>query len=154
MIKALVFWLALGLPSLSLAALPAARPKLVLAVVIDQFRADYLTRFESRFLPARQKSGAVGGFKYLMDQGAYYPLGEYQMLQCETGPGHATVLSGSYPYQSGIALNVWFDAGENRQVYCVNDLKSDLIGLAKIDPARGISPRNFRGTTLGDEIKN
>src|SRR5690242_10222160 len=66
-----------------------AAPKLVVMLVIDQFRADTLARFESRYLPA-QSGKTVGGFRYLMEKGAYYPLGEYDVLQCMTGPGHAT----------------------------------------------------------------
>src|SRR3954462_3790598 len=74
------------------------RPKLVVLLVIDQFRADYLTRFESRFLAPTGKKGEVGGFRYLMTQGAYYPYAEYDILQSMTAPGHATVLTGSFPY--------------------------------------------------------
>ena len=62
------------------------KPKLVLVVVFDQFRADYLTRFSSRFLPAKQADGSVGGFRYLMSNGAYFPYGQYDMLQDMTGP--------------------------------------------------------------------
>src|SRR3712207_2088011 len=76
-------------------------PKLAVLLVIDQFRSDYLMRFQERFLPAKGPNG-VGGFQYLMSQGAYYPYGEYSILQSMTGPGHATMLSGSYPYQMGI----------------------------------------------------
>lgn len=66
-----------------------ARPKLVVLLVIDQFRADYLMRFNSRFLPAKGPKG-TGGFRTLIENGAYYPLAEYDTLQCMTGPGHAT----------------------------------------------------------------
>src|SRR5690349_10639748 len=77
------------------------RPKLLLMIVIDQFRADYLTRFESKFLPSQNKNGEVGGFQYLMSQGAYFPFGQYDIMQSITAPGHATVLTGAYPYQAG-----------------------------------------------------
>src|SRR3954469_23177567 len=85
-------------------SLPAAayktRPKLVLAIVFDQFRADYLTRFRTRFLPAKKSNGEVGGFEYLMQSGAYFPYAQYDVLQNMTGPGHSTILSGAYPYAS------------------------------------------------------
>src|SRR4051812_5505314 len=81
------------------------KPKLVLVLVFDQFRADTLTRFESRFLPPLQKNGKIGGFRYLMEKGAYYPQAQHGILQNMTCPGHAAVLSGAYPYQNGIMTN-------------------------------------------------
>lgn len=129
------------------------RPKLVVMLVIDQFRADYLTRFQSRFLPAK-KDQEIGGFQYLMSQGAYFPYGQYDILQCMTGPGHASVLTGTYPYLGGIPLNAWFDQNKKKVIYCAEDTDSPLVGPAKSDPARGVSPRNLVATTVGDELKN
>ncbi|MDR3607302.1 MAG: alkaline phosphatase family protein [Oligoflexia bacterium] len=144
------------LVSLSL-LLPAAhadaplrpRPKLILTIVIDQFRADYLMRFERRFGP--------DGFRYLMSNGAYYPYGEYGLLQSMTCPGHATILSGAYPYQHGIPINAWFDSETHAPVYCVEDPSSPPVPVA---PAKkgsfgdGRSPRNLIASTVGDELKN
>jgi len=118
-----------------------SKPKLVLVVVFDQFRADYLTRFSKRFL-APGNAQNPGGFNYLRQKGAYFPFAQYDVLQNMTGPGHATILSGSYPYQTGISTNYWYDQKTSESVYCVND------------PEFGISPRNFFGTTVGDELKN
>ena len=128
------------------------RPKLILTLVIDQFRADYLTRFERRFLPARGPKGAIGGFRYLMNEGAYFPFGQYDHLHSATGPGHATILSGAYPYQSGIPVNYWFDRERQTKVYCAEDLSTKMIGSASESP--GVSPRNLMATTVGDELKN
>jgi predicted AlkP superfamily pyrophosphatase or phosphodiesterase len=131
------------------------RPKLLLTIVIDQFRADYLTRFSSRFLPAEGKGGTVGGFSYLMNQGAYYPLAEYSVLQNMTGPGHSMILSGSLPYQTGIPINTWYDAATGESKYCVADEASPIIGGSPGAPdSHGVSPRSFLGTTVGDELKN
>jgi hypothetical protein len=129
------------------------RPKLVLVLVIDQFRADYLTRFESRFLPA-EKGGTVGGFQYLMSKGAYFPFGQYDLLQNMTGPGHATILTGAYPYLSGISLNYWFDSTKNEKVYCAQDDGSKTIEVVPPSANVGTSPKNLLGTTVGDELKN
>ncbi|MEN9724370.1 MAG: hypothetical protein RJB38_2356 [Pseudomonadota bacterium] len=127
------------------------KPRLVLVLSVDQMRADYLTRFRTRFLPAKQKNGFPGGFQYLMSKGAYFPMGEYDVLQNMTGPGHAMILSGSYPYQMGIPLNDWFEPGRG-PTYCVQDNASPVVtGGSKVP---GLSPRNFLGSTLGDEIKN
>jgi hypothetical protein len=144
------------------------RPKLVVVVVIDQFRADYLTRFGSRFLPARGKGGAPGGFRLLMNEGAWYPQARYEVLQAMTGPGHATILTGSYPSRNGVPLNVWCEldaAGRNRPQYCVQDDDSPLVGSPGRDfsgdaqgacnaPSNaGVSPRHLVASTVGDELK-
>jgi predicted AlkP superfamily pyrophosphatase or phosphodiesterase len=127
------------------------KPRLVLFVVFDQMRSDYLSRFSSRFLPAEQ-NGRLGGFRWLMSKGAYWPFAEYGILQSMTGPGHATLLSGSYPYQMGIPSNDWYDVQNKKRVYCVSDPDSTIVGAKGEKP--GMSPRNFRGTTVGDEMKN
>ncbi len=129
------------------------RPKLVLVLVIDQFRADYLTRFRSRFVPATGTAGEVGGFNYLMSRGAYYPFAQYDIMQSQTGPGHATILSGSYPYQSGIPLNYWWENGKG-ETYCTGDADAPIVGVPADSKSQGMSPRNFRTDTVGDELKN
>lgn len=130
------------------------KPKLIVVLVIDQFRADYLTRFRERFLPAGKSSGVVGGFNYLISNGAYYPYAQYDILQSMTGPGHATVLSGSYPYQSGIPINDWYDSKSGKNVYSVEDNDTSIVGLADNTGKVGMSPKNFIGSTVGDELKN
>jgi predicted AlkP superfamily pyrophosphatase or phosphodiesterase len=116
------------------------RPKLVLILVIDQFRSDYLTRYHSQFLPAN-KNGTLGGFRYLTENGAWFPQASFEVLQNMTGPGHATLLTGAYPYLTGIPINEWYDSKKQKAVYCVADTDS-------------YSPKNLIGTTLGDELKN
>ena len=153
---------------LSLAAFEE-RPKLVVVLVVDQLRADTLTRFASRFLPARSSTGAPGGYRWLMQEGAYFPFAEYGLLQAMTGPGHATVLTGSFPYRNGIALNLWCETapdGSTRSSYCVDDAGSPLVGgnppLAPRETPwscsapveSGVSPRRLIGTTVGDELKS
>ena len=130
------------------------RPKLVLLLVIDQFRADYLMRFQSRFMPPQLPSGKVGGFRFLTESGAYYPFATYEHLQCMTGPGHATVLTGAYPYASGIPTNYWYDREKKDRVYCTEDLQFKTVGVAKAKPHVGTSPSNLKASTIGDEIKN
>lgn len=128
------------------------KPKLVLVLVIDQFRADTIGRYENRFLPPRDARGRPGGFRFLMEEGAYFPLAEYGQLQNMTCPGHATILSGAYSYRHGIGLNQWYDRESGKLIYCVEDAASPLVGASR--EGRGISPRNFIGTTIGDELKN
>lgn len=131
------------------------KPKLILVLVVDQFRADYLTRYQSRFLPADSKNGTVGGYNWLMKRGAYFPFGEYDVLQCMTGPGHAMILSGTYPYQMKISLNYWYNREKGKGEYCTEDADSPLLGVSPEESKKsGQSPKNFTGSTVGDELKN
>jgi len=127
------------------------RPKLVVVLVVDQFRADYLTRFESRFLPSSGKPGQLGGFRYLM-KGAYFPFAEYEHLQTTTCPGHAAILTGAYPYAHRIAINEWYDSANGKDVYCVNDDDAKLVGVPA-EALPGVSPKLLKTTTVGDELK-
>ena len=151
--------LALLMVSATAYAVPAtpsvtARPKLILTLVIDQFRADYLTRFEGEFLAPRTKSGEIGGFRHLMSQGAYFPMGEYEILHSMTGPGHATILTGAYPYLMGIPVNDWYDPGTRDRVYCTEDSAQEIVGFKTTKKHLGTSPKNLIGSTVGDELKN
>ena len=104
-------------------------PRLVVVISIDQFRADYLTRFADLWLPAvgvagapgQEKPGKVGGFRYLMERGAYFTDARHDHYPLFTGPGHAVLLTGAPPYKSGIVGNSWFDRELGRRRYCVED---------------------------------
>lgn len=117
------------------------KPKLVVVLVIDQFRADYLLKYQKEFLPVGAK-GEVGGFNYLISKGAYFPFAEYDVLQSMTCPGHAMIATGSHPYFTGIPLNDWYDVAAKKKTYCVEDAEF------------GMSPRRLKTSTFGDELKN
>ncbi len=116
------------------------KPKLVVVLVIDQFRADYLSRLQNQFLPAGSKD-QPGGFEFLASQGAYFPFAEYEVFQSMTCPGHAMILTGSYPELNGIPLNEWYDQALHKMRYCVDSEKY------------GISPENLKTSTVSDEYK-
>jgi len=120
-----------------------APPKIKLAVIIvfDQFRADYLTRFSPQYLPASLPQKKVGGFKYLMEQGANFIDCRFDHYPLYTAPGHAIVVTGGEPYKTLIVGNEWYDENQQKKVYAVSD------------PKFGLSPRNLGSTTLGDELK-
>ena len=144
--KNLILCICLGLVSIAKAdTWPGAKPKLVVLVVIDQFRADYLSRFKNKF--------SENGFKALIADGAYFPFGEYDVMQSMTAPGHATVLTGAYPYQMGIPLNEWYDQKSKSVQYCVDDSSAKTVGGLQQE-GDGRSPKNLLGTTVGDELKN
>jgi predicted AlkP superfamily pyrophosphatase or phosphodiesterase len=117
------------------------KPKLIVVLVIDQFRADYLTKYQNEFVAIGAK-GEVGGFNYLMKKGAYFPFAEYDVLESMTCPGHAMISTGSHPYFTGISLNEWYDAETKKKIYCVEDAEF------------GVSPRRLKTSTFGDELKN
>src|SRR5258708_6026329 len=98
----------------------AKKPKLMVVIVVDQFRADYISRYQSEFVK--------DGMAALIKNGAYFPYGEYGLLQAMTGPGHATVLTGAYPYQMGIPLNEWIDSKRSGKTYCVDDPEVKIVG--------------------------
>jgi predicted AlkP superfamily pyrophosphatase or phosphodiesterase len=130
------------------AAVPA-KPRLVVLISIDQFRADYQTRFVDLFLPP-VTSGGPGGFRYLMERGAYHTDAHHDHFPLYTGPGHSIHFTGAPPYKSGIVSNDWFDRGLDRPRYCVEDPNSPLVPPSS---KPGISPVTLRVTTVGDELK-
>lgn len=131
------------------------RPKLVVVISIDQFRADYLRRLTDLFLPAEPTRGTVGGFRYLMTAGSDFLDARYDHFPLYTGPGHSIILTGSHPYKTGIVSNDWWSRSEKRGVYCVDDLRFKTVGAAPGGEAdtHPMGPGNLRSTTVGDELK-
>ena len=129
------------------------KPRLVVLLSIDQFRADYLTRYGDLFLPAGEKGKKPGGFQQLMKGGAYFANARYEHFPTFTGPGHAILLTGSHPYKTGIIANDWWDPVARREVYCVGDDRFQVVGAAADSRAKPMGPRNLRSSTVGDELK-
>ena len=124
------------------AVLPAAPPKLVLAIVIDQFRYDYLLRFRSDY---------HSGFARLLEKGAVFTDAHYLHAATVTAVGHATFLTGATPSISGIIANEWYDRESGQTVTSVSDPATKLVG-GNTDRA-GSSPRRLLVSTVGDELK-
>jgi hypothetical protein len=131
----LLLWISAGL------LCGAAKPKLVLAITIDQFRYDYLTRFRSEY---------HGGLDRLLTKGAVFTNARYEHFPTVTAVGHSTIMSGATPSVSGIISNEWFDRGENRTVSSVFDDQTKLLGGK---PGPGSSPARLLVSTVGDELK-
>ncbi len=117
------------------------KPKLVVAIVIDQFRYDYLTRFRAEY---------TGGLATLLGRGAVFTNARYAQLPTVTAVGHSIFMSGAMPSASGIIDNQWFDRGLKQPVTSVGDDTTQLLGGA---PGPGSSPRRLLASTLGDEMK-
>src|SRR5690349_17470457 len=131
----------LALAAVCLAGAVPKKPKLVVTIVIDQFRYDYLTRYRSEY---------NAGFSRLLTQGAVFANANYIHVPTVTAVGHSTILSGATPAISGIVANDWYDRDENEAVTSVSDSATRLLGGA---PAKGSSPRRMLVSTIGDELK-
>jgi hypothetical protein len=146
--------LAAILSVLILAPIPAAlasaynaHPKLVVVIVIDQFRGDYLERYRDQF--------GEGGFRLLIDHGANFTDCNFDYANTRTAPGHATLFTGAYSNGHGIAANEWWDPKKKKMVTSVEDDDTKLVGIPA-DQAKdkaGASPHNLLADTLGDELK-
>ena len=135
--KAAVFLLALA----CLAGAATRKPKLIVAIVIDQFRYDYLTRYRAEY---------TGGFNRLLTKGAVFTNATYNHVPAVTAVGHSTILSGAIPSISGIVGNDWFDSEEGAHVTSVSDSQTRLVGGKD---AVGASPRRLLVSTVADELK-
>ncbi|HEX2217904.1 MAG TPA: alkaline phosphatase family protein [Gemmatimonadales bacterium] len=118
-----------------------AGPRLVVAIAVDQLRADYMDRFRPFF--------GRGGFNLFLQRGAHLASARYEHATTSTCPGHAVMLTGSYGAVNGIIGNDWYDVAAGREVYCAADTTVRLIGA----DLEGRSPRNLEGATVGDLLK-
>jgi predicted AlkP superfamily pyrophosphatase or phosphodiesterase len=116
------------------------KPKLVVAIVIDQFRYDYLTRFHSEY---------TGGFKRFFEHGAVFTNAHFEHVPTVTAVGHSTFLSGATPAMSGIIGNDWWDRASKKRVTSVSDGDTKLLG----SEGEGASPNRLLQSTVGDEMK-
>lgn len=120
------------------------RPKLVVGIVIDQMRWDYLYRYYDRY-------AANGGFKRMLTQGYTCENTLITYAPTVTACGHSTIYTGAVPAISGITGNVWWDREQMRSVYCTEDRTVNTVGS---NSALGKqSPRNLLVSTIGDELR-
>jgi len=129
-----------------------AHPKLVVVIVIDQFRGDYLERYRDQF--------GEGGFRLFLDHGANFTDCNYDYANTRTAPGHATLFTGAYSNGHGIIANEWWDPKKKKMVTSVEDDDTKLVGIppdqtkeAQAKAKAGASPHNLLADTLGDELK-
>jgi len=142
--RALFLLLLLLLPPISPSAQRRSRgdrPRLVVLVVIDQFREEYLRRFEPFF---------DGGFRRLLTHGAVFTNCQYEHAPTVTAPGHATIATGAMPALHGIISNEWYDRAAGQIVTSVSDPSRHVVGTPS---GRASSPHRLLGTTLGDELR-
>jgi predicted AlkP superfamily pyrophosphatase or phosphodiesterase len=119
-----------------------SKPRLVLAIVIDQFRYDYLLRFRADY---------HSGLARLLDRGAVFTDAHFLHAYTVTAVGHATFLTGATPSESGIISNQWYDRSSGQTVTSVSDPDAKSVG--GLPGAAGSSPRRLLVSTVGDEVK-
>jgi predicted AlkP superfamily pyrophosphatase or phosphodiesterase len=118
------------------------QPKLVVGIVVDQMRQEYLYRYENKL--------SENGFRRFMRDGYMLKNAHYNYVPTETGPGHASVYTGSTPAIHGIVANEWYDRSLKKAVNCVNDPNQTPIGTTS---GGMVSPWRMLSTTITDELK-
>ncbi|MDE3743740.1 alkaline phosphatase PafA [Maribacter polysaccharolyticus] len=121
----------------------STKPKLVVGVVVDQMRYDYLTRFWDQY--------GEGGFKRLIDNGFNCKNNHFNYAPTYTGPGHASVYTGTTPATHGIIANDWYDKELDKSVYCASDDSYTSVGTAS--DAGKMSPHRMLVTTVTDQLR-
>lgn len=116
-------------------------PRLVVGVVVDQMRYDYLTRYWDRF--------GKDGFKRLVQEGFNFRNNHFNYLPTNTGPGHTSVFTGTSPMNHGIIGNSWYDKETGEMVYCAGDDAVTPVGTTS--EAGKMSPHRMKPTTFADE---
>jgi predicted AlkP superfamily pyrophosphatase or phosphodiesterase len=116
------------------------QPKLIVVIVVDQMRADYLERFAPY---------ETGGFHRFSTEGTIFANANYQHSPTETCVGHSVLSFGRNPEHTGIVSNEWYDRASGKKTYCVEDPASPLL----LGKGEAVSPRNFVGDGLGDWLQ-
>jgi predicted AlkP superfamily pyrophosphatase or phosphodiesterase len=121
----------------------ARPPKLVVILVVDQLRADYLTEYARNF---------TAGLRRLSREGAWFTEAAYPYLNTVTCPGHSTIGTGSFPYRHGMILNGWLDRQTGKVPYCTDDPDAKDISYNGLPPGQGDSARRMLVPTLSEQI--
>ncbi len=115
-------------------------PKLIVFISIDQMRADYFERYNQYF---------TGGFHRLYSKGITFSNADLNYATSETGPGHATLGTGCFPWKSGILSNDWIEQTTLNEIHCVSDSSANPVDSV----GGGFSPHNLAVTAVGDWLK-
>lgn len=121
-------------------ASPAAPPRLVVFISVDQLRGDLPRLVEARL--------GDGGLKWFMNEGTYFTAANYRHASTVTAVGHATMVTGANPPEHGIVENKWYSRETGERIYCVEDTDYHLVGTE----GGGMSPRSLLVSTIGDEL--
>lgn len=118
------------------------RPKLMIGIVVDQMRYDYLIKFYNKY--------GDNGFKRLMNKGYNLENVHFNYIPTYTAVGHASIYTGTTPVNHGIISNNWYDKFEKRSIYCVDDIRYETVG-GKTGGKK--SPHKMLTTTILDQLR-
>jgi predicted AlkP superfamily pyrophosphatase or phosphodiesterase len=121
-----------------------ARPKLVVMLVVDQMRADYVDKFRGQW---------TGGLKRLVEEGAWFREAAYPYAATETCVGHSTISTGAFPATHGMVANAWWDRDAQKMVTCTEDPQATNTGYAGISAKGGDSAWQMRVPAFAEELK-
>ena len=119
------------------------QPKIIVGIVVDQMCYDYLYRFQHHF--------SSGGFNRFLNKGLNCRNTLYNYVPTYTGPGHASIYTGTTPSNHGIVANEWYQRQTKNFVNCVSDRTVQTVGSASLEGQ--CSPRNLRTYTITDQLK-
>src|SRR6266849_1658707 len=153
-VSALVLWAlvftfsflagAQAMPPAATAPKALAKPKLVVLLVVDQMRADYVDKFLGQW---------TGGLKRLVEEGAWFRDAAYPYAATETCVGHATISTGAFPSTHGMVANAWWDRETQKMVTCTADPKAKNSGYAGASPKGGDSAWRMAVPAFAEELK-
>ncbi len=122
---------------------PPIKPKIVVGIVVDQMKQEYLLRFYDKY--------GERGFKRLISEGFQFRNAHYNYVPTYTAPGHASIYTGTTPSNHGIIANAWYSREKDRSIYCVSDPEMNAVGGSKSNGM--ISPKNLIASTVTDELR-
>lgn len=119
------------------------RPKLIIGITVDQMRYDYIDKYWSDF--------ADGGFRRLVNDGFFCRNLHYNYMPTFTGPGHASIFTGTTPAYHGIIQNDWYERSSGKMIYCSSD--TTVNGVGTPGAAGKMSPQYLTASTIGDAMQ-
>jgi predicted AlkP superfamily pyrophosphatase or phosphodiesterase len=122
----------------------AAHPKLIVVLVVDQMRADYVDKFQGQW---------TGGLKRLVTEGAWFREAAYPYANTETCVGHSTISTGAFPAMHGMISNEWWDRGEGKEVTCTEDSNVHNVAYGGASVKGGDSASRMLVPAFADELK-
>lgn len=122
---------------------PVNGPKLVVILVVDQMRTDYITKYGANW---------TRGLHRMVEEGAWFTDAAYPYLNTVTCAGHATISTGTYPATHGMILNAWFDRQSGRMTNCADDRRAEIVSYGHEMTGSSSSAANMRATAFSDVL--
>jgi predicted AlkP superfamily pyrophosphatase or phosphodiesterase len=144
--RSVLAWLfvIISIPNLfSQTRIPPEKPKLIIGIVIEDLRHDYINRYWDQF--------GKNGFRKLVNQGSYCKNTTFDYLLAQPSSGLASIVTGSPPATHGIVSDLWYDRNNDELNDCIYDKKQNLVGEGSLSGK--VSPKAILTSTFSDELK-